>query len=177
MGKILFLFLLIPPLLQLSILVVFQCLVNFLGHLLRDHVECCLFQVPGKLMKTFFRLWNGGCILDCFYIMLFFWILTALILALTGRNTLYRSPDPMSLNWTFWKLAIFVQNIEIECEAIIQIWFSADDINHKSLLVYEHQQQRYIQTELLPVYLIRNNMVLSTIQRYLIPFSNLTVNK
>lgn len=83
----------------------------------------------------------------------------------------------MSLNWTFWKLAIFVQNIEIECEAIIQIWFSADDINHKSLLVYEHQQQRYIQTELLPVYLIRNNMVLSTIQRYLIPFSNLTVNK
>lgn len=71
----------------------------------------------------------------------------------------------MSLNCTFWKTAISVWNAEIECKAIIQPWFSADDINLKSLLVYEQQQQEYTETELLPVYLISNNVVLPTIQK------------
>lgn len=58
-----------------------------------------------------------------------------------------------------------MHNTEIGCKAIIQLWFSADDINHKSLLVYEQQQQQYTETELLPVYLIRDKVVLPTIQK------------
>lgn len=71
-----------------------------------------------------------------------------------------------------------MHNTEIECKAIIQLWFSADDINHKSLLVYEQQQQQYTETELLPVYLIRDKVVLPTIQKqYVLVLSSLIVNR
>ena len=62
------------------------------------------------------------------------------------------------------KLAIPVHNTEIECKAIIQLWFSADNINRKSL-VYEQQQQQYTETESLPVCLIGDKGVLPTIQK------------
>lgn len=48
-----------------------------------------------------------------------------------------------------------MHNTKIECKAVIQLWFSADDINHKSLLVYEQQQQQQRETVLLPEYSIR----------------------
>lgn len=95
------------PLFQLPFFDVTQDLIDFWDCLWRDHVEYCFCKVLGKLMKAFCNLRNSRYTLKCFYILFFFEYSWLWLLALTGRNTLYRSQDPMSPNCTFWKTGNF----------------------------------------------------------------------
>lgn len=86
-------------------------------------------------------LWNV--FISCFsfeYSWLWLW-------ALTCRNALFRSLDPMSLNCTFWKTGNFCTQHKDQMQgcysALVFCWWYKPQvyINHKSLLVYEQQQQ------------------------------------